>query len=124
MYNGQFMSLPTAAYAVQTATSPLARWDIERREPGSDDVLIDILYCGVCHTDIHFVRNDWDMSKYPMVPGHEIVGKVTRVGSNVTKWKVGDTVGVGCFVDSCRACPACVSGEEQYCQGPATYTYN
>ncbi len=118
------MRLPTAAYAVQTATSPLAPWNIERREPGADDVLIDILYCGVCHTDIHFARNDWDMSQYPMVPGHEIVGKVIRVGSNVSKWKVGDTVGVGCFVDSCRACPACASGEEQYCQGPATYTYN
>ena len=118
------MSLPTKSYATQSETSPLAPYSIERREPGKADLLIDILYCGVCHTDIHFARNEWGNAVYPMVPGHEIVGKVTRVGSGVTKWAVGDTVGVGCFVDSCRSCAACNSGEEQYCIGPATFTYN
>jgi uncharacterized zinc-type alcohol dehydrogenase-like protein len=118
------MSLPTAAYAVHSETTPLTPWSFDRREPGAEDVLIDILYCGVCHTDIHFARGEWGNSVYPMVPGHEIVGKVTKVGSAVTKWSVGDTVGVGCFVDSCRSCPACESGEEQYCQSGATFTYN
>ncbi len=118
------MGLPTAAYAVQSETSPVAPWSFERRDPGANDVLIEILYCGVCHTDIHFVRGEWGNSIYPMVPGHEIVGKVTQVGSAVTKWSAGDTVGVGCFVDSCRTCSACLAGEEQYCEPGATFTYN
>lgn len=118
------MTLPTSAYAVHSETTPLVPFNIERREPGQTDVLIDILYCGVCHTDIHFVRGEWGNSRYPMVPGHEIVGKVRRVGSSVTKWSVGDKVGVGCFVDSCRSCAACVSGEEQYCEAGALFTYN
>lgn len=95
-----------------------------RREPTAAEVLIEILYCGVCHTDIHYARNEWGNAVYPMVPGHEIVGKVTSVGSAVTKWKVGDTVGIGCFVDSCRTCNACAMGEEQYCEKGATFTYN
>jgi uncharacterized zinc-type alcohol dehydrogenase-like protein len=118
------MSLTTSAYATQSETSPLAPWSIERREPGAAEVLIEILYCGVCHTDIHFARGEWGNSAYPMVPGHEIVGRVTQVGEGVTKWKAGDTVGVGCFVDSCRTCAACAAGEEQYCQKGATFTYN
>lgn len=118
------MSLQTAAYAAQSATDPLGPFDIQRREPGAADVLIEILYCGVCHTDIHFARNEWGNAIYPMVPGHEIVGVITQVGSGVSKWKVGDKVGVGCFVDSCRSCSACASGEEQYCEKGATFTYN
>ena len=118
------MGLPTPAYAVHSETTPLGPWSLERREPGENDVLIQILYCGVCHTDIHFARGEWGNSVFPMVPGHEIVGKVTRVGPGVTKWAVGDAVGVGCFVDSCRSCAACIAGEEQYCVGPATFTYN
>ncbi len=118
------MSLTTAAYAAHSETTPLTPWSLERREPGAEDVLIEILYCGVCHSDLHFARGEWGNSVYPMVPGHEIVGKVTQVGSSVSKWKVGDTVGVGCFVDSCRSCPACASGEEQYCSAGATFTYN
>lgn len=118
------MSLPTAAYAVQSETAPLELWSFERREPGPKDVLIDILYCGVCHTDIHFARGEWGNSVYPMVPGHEIVGKVIRVGDSVTKWKAGDTVGVGCMVDSCRTCPSCRQGDEQYCDKGSVFTYN
>ena len=90
------------AYAAQNATSPLAPFSLERRKPGANDVLIDILYCGVCHSDIHQVRNEWGGAKYPMVPGHEIVGRVAVVGAAVTKFKVGDLAGIGCLVDSCR----------------------
>lgn len=118
------MDLNTSAYVVTSETSPLAPWSFQRREPGPKDVLIEILFCGVCHTDIHFARNDWGMSIYPMVPGHEIVGKVTSVGSEVTRWKQGDSVGVGCMVDSCRTCQQCAAGEEQYCQNGSTFTYN
>lgn len=118
------MGIPTQAFAVQSETSPLAPWSFLRREPGAAEVLIEILYCGVCHTDIHYARNEWGNAVYPMVPGHEIVGRVTNVGSEVTKWKVGDNVGVGCFVDSCRSCNACAIGEEQYCENGATFTYN
>ena len=115
--------LKTAAYAVASATSPVAPFTIERREPGPHDVLIDILYCGVCHSDIHQARNEWANSTFPMVPGHEIIGKVSKVGSKVTKWKVGDTVGVGCFVDSDRTCAECKAGEEQFCDN-LNLTYN
>ncbi len=118
------MGIVTSSYAVQSESSPLAPWSLLRKEPGAADVLIEILYCGVCHTDIHYARNEWGNSIYPMVPGHEIVGRITGVGSGVTKWKVGDTVGVGCFVDSCRTCSACAIGEEQYCENGATFTYN
>ncbi|MCW5938344.1 MAG: NAD(P)-dependent alcohol dehydrogenase [Fimbriimonadaceae bacterium] len=118
------MPLSTAAYAVHSATTPLEPWSLDRREPGEKDVLIEIHYCGVCHTDIHFARNEWGFSEYPMVPGHEIVGRVVRVGGGVTKWKPGDSVGVGCMVDSCRACGPCKAGEEQYCDTGSTFTYN
>ena len=117
--------LRTPAWAAKAAGAPLAAFAIERRQPGPHDVLIDILYCGVCHTDIHMVRNEWGRGVFPMVPGHEIVGTVTKVGEAVTRWKTGDTVGVGCFVDSCRECEACRAGEEQYCggEGGPTFTY-
>ncbi|WP_426748751.1 NAD(P)-dependent alcohol dehydrogenase [Myxococcus faecalis] len=112
-------------YAAQDARSPLAPFQFERREPGVDDVELDILYCGVCHSDIHQARDEWGGSIFPMVPGHEIIGRVTRVGANVTRFKAGDAVGVGCMVDSCRACTSCKDGLEQYCeQGGPTVTYN
>jgi len=114
--------LTTPAYAAPSARAPLAPFTIERREPGPHDVLIDILYCGVCHSDIHQARDEWGGSIFPMVPGHEIVGTVVKAGAHVKKWQIGDTVGVGCFVDSCRECEACQEGEEQFCEdGTATY---
>lgn len=116
--------LDTPAYAAPSASAALAPWSVQRREPGPSDVLIDILYCGVCHSDLHQVRDEWGNAIFPMVPGHEIIGRVARVGGAVTKWKAGDTVGVGCFVDSCRTCEACQAGEEQYCEGPIAFTYN
>ena len=116
--------LSTPAYAAQNAKSKLAPFSIQRREPGPHDVLIDIAYCGVCHSDIHQARDEWGNSIFPMVPGHEIVGKVSKVGSAVKNWKVGDTVGVGCFVDSCRECEACNAGEEQFCSNGMSVTYN
>ena len=116
--------LETPAYAAPTANSPLAPYSIERREPGPRDVLIDILYCGVCHSDVHQVRDEWGQSIFPMVPGHEIVGRVAKVGAEVRKYQIGDTVGVGCFVDSCRRCEACSVGDEQYCSTGMTATYN
>jgi len=118
------MSIPTPAYAVQSPTTPLAPWSIDRREPLATEVLIDILYCGVCHSDLHQARDEWGGSIFPMVPGHEIVGNVTQVGPEVTKWKVGDTVGVGVFIDSCRQCEPCRTGEEQFCENGMTPTYN
>lgn len=116
--------LPTKAYAAQNEKSPLAPFEFHRRTVGDNDILIEILYCGVCHSDIHQARGEWGNSIYPMVPGHEIVGKVAKVGSKVSKHKVGDLAGVGCFVDSCRTCPSCTSGEEQYCAGHVAFTYN
>ncbi len=113
-----------AAYGASAATSPLAPLNINRREPGPRDVEIDILYCGVCHSDLHTVRNEWGGAKYPVVPGHEIVGRVTRVGSDVSGFAVGDTAGVGVLVDSCRTCPSCAEGLEPYCENGATGTYN
>ncbi|AIF48328.1 NAD(P)-dependent alcohol dehydrogenase [Dyella japonica] len=118
------MTFPTRGYAAQSATTPLAPFQFERRAPRPDDVVIDILYCGVCHSDIHQARNEWHGSMYPMVPGHEIVGRVSAVGSAVTKFKAGDTVGVGCMVDSCQHCASCNTGLEQYCEQGATWTYN
>lgn len=113
-----------ASYATQAADAPLAPFTISRREPGTDDVQIDILYCGICHSDIHQARSEWGPSIYPMVPGHEIVGRVTATGARVTNFKVGELVGVGCFVDSCRTCPSCAAGEEQYCDHGMVGTYN
>ncbi len=117
--------IETPAYAAADPHSKLAPHAIPRREPGARDVLIDILYCGVCHSDIHQVRDEWGNSIFPMVPGHEIVGRVAQIGSEVhNNLRVGDAVGVGCFVDSCRTCEACTSGEEQYCATGCTNTYN
>jgi alcohol dehydrogenase (NADP+) len=112
------------AYAAQNPKSPLSPFQIERREPRATDVAIEILYCGVCHSDIHQVRDEWGGSTYPMVPGHEIVGRVTRVGAQVTKFKVGDLAGVGCLVDSCRSCTSCKEGLEQFCEVGGVMTYN
>jgi uncharacterized zinc-type alcohol dehydrogenase-like protein len=112
------------AFATPAADAKLGPFSIERRTVGADDVEIDILYCGVCHSDIHQARNEWGNSIFPMVPGHEIVGRVTSVGANVTGFKVGDLAGVGCFVDSCRTCPACAAGEEQFCSAGMAGTYN
>jgi len=112
------------AYAAKSATSGLAEHAIERRTLRDDDVAIDIEYCGVCHTDIHYVENDWGGTVYPVVPGHEIIGRVTEVGPKVSKYKPGDMVGVGCLVDSCRSCSACDEGLEQYCLNGMVPTYN
>lgn len=114
----------TKAYAAQAATTPLAPFSFDRRSPGEHDVQIEILYCGVCHSDVHQVRDEWGGSIYPMVPGHEIVGRVTAVGSHVKKFAVGDLAGVGCFVDSCRTCANCQEGLEQYCDEGMVGTYN
>lgn len=114
----------TKAYAAQSAISPLAPFQFQRRKVGAHDVHIEILFCGVCHSDIHQVRNDWGGSMYPMVPGHEIVGRVVEVGAEVKKFKPGDYAGVGCLVDSCRICSSCKQGYEQYCEGKLVATYN
>ena len=114
---------PAKAYAAKEASGELGPWNFERRKPGPHDVQIDILYCGVCHTDLHFVRNDWGMSIYPLVPGHEIVGRVTSIGDHVTKFKEGDLVGIGCVADSCRECDNCKDDLEQYCGG-VVWTYS
>lgn len=116
--------IPVKAYATQSPTSPLAPFNIERRELREYDVLIDILFSGVCHSDLHQVRDEWGASIYPMVPGHEIVGKVISTGEKVTKFKAGDTAGVGVMIDSCRVCNPCKSYMEQYCAEGMTGTYN
>lgn len=115
------------AYAAPSATAPLGPANIARRAPGPKDVQIEILFCGVCHSDLHTVRDEWKAvmpTQYPCVPGHEIVGRVTRVGAAVKSFKEGDLAAVGCLVDSCRTCPQCKDHLEQYCDGPATFTYN
>jgi alcohol dehydrogenase (NADP+) len=111
-------------YAAQQAKAPLTRYSFERRERGDNDVVIDIQYCGICHSDIHQVNDEWGGSTFPMVPGHEITGVVTGVGAKVARYKVGESVGVGCFVDSCRKCGPCLEGLEQYCVEGPTLTYN
>lgn len=115
---------PVKAWAAQSATSRLAPFPIRRREPQPGDVAIDILYCGVCHSDLHQVRNEWRNTIYPLVPGHEIVGRVVKVGRDVKKFKEGDLAAVGCMVDSCRVCSSCRRGLEQYCEQFPTLTYN
>lgn len=115
---------PVKAYAAPDAKNPLAPFNFERRDVGTHDVQIEILYCGVCHSDIHQARSEWGPAIYPLVPGHEIVGRVLAVGSEVTKFKAGDLAGVGCFVDSCRTCENCKAGIEQYCEHGMTGTYN
>ena len=112
------------AFAAHSATSPLAPYSFERRDPGPLDVQIEILFCGVCHSDIHTVRNEWGGANYPCVPGHEIVGRVAAVGKDVKKFKAGDLAGVGCMVDSCRECSSCKAGLEQFCLNGMTLTYN
>jgi uncharacterized zinc-type alcohol dehydrogenase-like protein len=116
--------LPTRGYATHGPKSKLEPFNFSRRDPGPSDVLIEILYCGICHSDIHQARGEWGNSIYPMVPGHEVVGKIVQTGARATKFKPGDTVGVGCFVDSCRICSSCKEGEEQYCEGHVAFTYN
>lgn len=111
-------------YAARSATTAVEPFQFQRRDPRDNDVEIKILYCGVCHSDLHQARNDWGNSQFPMVPGHEIVGTVLSVGSAVTHFNVGDTVGVGCMVDSCQVCSACDKGLEQYCENQTTLTYN
>jgi len=118
------MSKLAKSYAALAPAGRLGLFGIERRSPRADDVVIEILYCGVCHSDVHNVHNDWGHSQYPMVPGHEIIGRVLQVGTQVTRLQVGDRVGVGCLVDACRHCSPCGKGWEQYCEGGATYTYN
>ncbi|PPJ40897.1 MULTISPECIES: NAD(P)-dependent alcohol dehydrogenase [unclassified Pseudoxanthomonas] len=111
-------------YAAQSADQPLTAFAFERREPGPHDVRIEILYCGVCHSDLHTARNEWRNTLYPSVPGHEIVGRVSAVGTDVKGFKVGDLAGIGCIVDSCRECASCRAGDEQYCETGFTGTYN
>src|SRR5437660_6833830 len=116
--------LPTRGYATKGPISILEPFNFERRDPGPHAVLIEMLYCGICHSDIHQARDEWGGSIYPMVPGHEIVGRVARVGSQVKQYKVGDLAAVGCFVDSCRVCASCKAGLEQYCEVHLVFTYN
>lgn len=117
------MTMKVLGFAAQSATDALAPFRFERRDPRPDDVEIEILYCGVCHSDLHMARNDWGWSFYPVVPGHEIIGRVVGIGAEVTKFKVGEHVGIGCMVDSCQHCAACEEGLEQYCEEGHTLTY-
>jgi uncharacterized zinc-type alcohol dehydrogenase-like protein len=116
--------ITTKAYAAQSPTTDLAPWNFERRDVGPHDVQFDIQFCGVCHSDLHQIKNDWFPGIFPMVPGHEIVGRVVAVGSHVTKFKVGDLAGTGCLVDSCRECENCKQDLEQYCLNGNSQTYN
>ncbi|NOT96846.1 MAG: NAD(P)-dependent alcohol dehydrogenase [Nitrospira sp.] len=116
--------LPTTGYAALTAKAALQPFSFTRRDVGPHDVLIAITHCGICHSDIHQARDEWGGSIFPMVPGHEIVGRILRIGSMVTRFHVGETAGVGCFVDSCRTCPACREGSEQYCEAGMLLTYS
>lgn len=116
--------IPVNSYAAMSSNTPLEAYNFERRAVDPDDVQIDILFCGVCHSDLHQVKNEWGGSQYPMVPGHEIVGKVLTVGTNVTKFKVGDLAGVGVMVDSCKTCKTCTQDLEQYCEEGFVGTYN
>ena len=116
--------IPTIGYAVDSATSRFKKFEFNRRNLTAHDVHVQILFCGICHSDIHQARNEWQNSTYPMVPGHEIVGKVLKVGTHVTKFKPDDIVGIGCFVDSCRECQSCKHSEEQFCDVHTAFTYN
>lgn len=116
--------MKTKSYAANAATSPLAPFSFDRRDPGERDVQIEILFCGVCHSDVHTVRNEWHGTIYPCVPGHEIIGRVIKVGTKVEKFKAGDIAGVGCLVDSCRVCESCKDDLEQFCEKGAIFTYN
>ena len=112
------------AYAATTPTTPLQPWTFDRREPGDKDVRIEIAFCGICHSDLHTVRNEWGPAAFPIVPGHEIAGRVTAVGKKVRGFKAGDLAGVGCMVNSCRKCENCRKGLEQHCSGGLSFTYN
>ena len=114
----------TKAYAATSETAPLAPFSFQYRDPDPDEIEIQILYCGICHTDVHQARNEWHGTTYPCVPGHEIVGRVTKAGARVKKFKEGDLAAVGCMVDSCRTCDSCKAGEEQLCENGPTFTYN
>jgi uncharacterized zinc-type alcohol dehydrogenase-like protein len=116
--------LPTVGYAVHDSKAKLEPFDFWRRDVGPSDVLLEILFCGICHSDIHQARDEWGNAMYPMVPGHEVVGRVTQVGAKVSGFKTGDLVGVGCFVDSCRTCGSCREGVEQFCEKHLVFTYN
>jgi len=116
--------MKTKAYAANAATTPLAPFSLDRREPGEREVQIEILFCGVCHSDLHTVRDEWHGTTYPCVPGHEIIGRVIKVGAKVEKFKAGDIAGVGCLVDSCRTCGSCEEHLEQFCEKGASFTYN
>ncbi|MDB5127647.1 MAG: hydroxyacid dehydrogenase [Mucilaginibacter sp.] len=117
--------IPVKGYAAQDPQTDLAPWNFERREVGPYDVQFEILFCGVCHSDLHQIKNDWFPGIFPMVPGHEIVGRVTKVGDHVKNFKVGDLAGTGCMVDSCQVCENCKKDLEQYClDGGSTQTYN
>jgi uncharacterized zinc-type alcohol dehydrogenase-like protein len=118
------MTMKVLGYAAQSAQAPMAPFEFMRRDPRPDDVVIEVMYCGVCHSDLHQARNDWGFSSYPLVPGHEVIGRVASVGSKVTKFKPGDYAGIGCMVDSCRTCHPCKEGLEQYCEEGNTQTYN
>lgn len=118
------MVMPVRGYAAHSATSALGLFSFVRRDPRPNDVAIEIEFAGVCHSDLHTVRGDWGVPRYPVVPGHEIIGRVTAVGADVTRFTVGQRVGVGCMVDSCQHCPACAQGLEQYCENGMTGTYN
>ena len=122
MKDAEFMQ--TKSYAAQSATTPLAPFSFQRRDPGAHDVQIQIIYCGVCHSDVHTVRNEWHGTTYPCVPGHEIIGRVLKIGADVKKFKEGDLAGVGCMVDSCHTCENCKEGLEQFCEKDATFTFN
>src|SRR5258706_15063068 len=120
-------TFPSKAFAARNATSGLGPYTVQRRAPRAQDVQIDILYCGVCHSDLHQTRDEWHFvmpTVYPCVPGHEIVGRVVKAGSAVKKFKEGDFAAVGCMVDSCRKCSSCLAGEEQYCEVGMVLTYN
>ena len=117
------MPIATRAFAATASDKPLTPYSFNRRDPGPDDVAIAIKYAGICHSDVHVVHNDLGSTRYPIVPGHEIAGVVTAVGANVTRFKEGDRVGVGCMVDSCRQCGPCREGEEQYCVPGFDQTY-
>jgi uncharacterized zinc-type alcohol dehydrogenase-like protein len=116
--------LPARGYATNGPTSKLEPYDFWRRDVGPNDVLVEILFCGICHSDIHQARGEWGNETYPMVPGHEVVGRITQVGSKVTRFKPGDLAGVGCFVDSCRTCASCKEGLEQFCEKRLVFSYN
>jgi alcohol dehydrogenase (NADP+) len=118
------MTMNVLGYAAPSAKAELAPYQFERRDIRSDDVVIEILYCGICHSDVHHVNNDWGGTTYPIVPGHEIIGRIVNVGSDVTRFKPGDPVGVGCMVDSCQHCAACQQGLEQYCEEGPTLTFD